>query len=209
MIGFVALHPELPGGRKPRRAAADDGDLHARGRRRLRDGRLKAGPAEERRIDRREVGLLAGAVLHAEVGAQVAADRRRKGGVLEGEVHGFLHLSLADQLPPLLDGDPRRAVGLAGRKVFRVLPEGDEAAQIARRDQLDGAPVLVGEIPDQPAFPEFLIPDLRAETADFPSGRARFFVGLSGDEELPGAAVLRQRRTEIGPGDRLQERLHV
>ena len=134
---FMALHPELPGDREPRRAAADDGDLHAGGRRRRRDGRLQAGPAEERRIDRRKIGLLAGAVLHAEVGAQVAADRCRKGGVLEGKVHGFLHLPLADQLPPLLDGDPRRAVGLAGRKVFRVFPQGDEAAQIARRDHLD------------------------------------------------------------------------
>ena len=73
---------------------------------------------------------LAGAVLHAEIGAQVAADRGRKGGVRERQIHGFLHLSLADQLPPLPDGDPRRTVGLTGRKVFFVFPEGDESAQI-------------------------------------------------------------------------------
>jgi hypothetical protein len=67
---------------------------------------------------------------------------------------------------------------------------------------------LVGQIPDQSAFPEFLIPDLRAVTADVPAGGGRLFVGLPGNEGLPGAAILRDRDEEVATPDRVQKGSH-
>ena len=200
----MALHPELPGDRQSRRPAADDGDFPAGGRPRRRDDRLEAGPAEERHIDRWKVGLLTGAALHAEIGTQVAADRGRKGGILKRQIHGFLHLSVADQFPPLLDGDPRRAMGLTRGEVFFVLPQRDKAAHYARRDHRYGALLLNGQIAEHPAHPQFPVPDLLVKTADVPVRRTGLFMGFSGNQELPGAAVRRQIGKENRPAYRLQ-----
>ena len=205
----MALHPELPGDRQSRRPAADDGNFPTGGRRRRRDDRLEAGPAEKRHIDRWKIGLLTGATLHAEIGAEVAADGGREGGVRKRQIHGLLHLSITDQLPPPLNGDSRRAMGLARGEVFFIFPKRDKATQPARCNHRYATALLNRQIANHAACSQFPVPDLLVKTVDVPARRTGLFMGLSGCKNLPRAAVRHQLGKQNRPADRIQIFNHV
>ncbi len=150
--GLMPLQVKLPGDREARRSRADDSDLVARGLSRLGRFRLEARLAQDGDVHGFEAHDLARAVLHADIRAEVSADRDGERRVGQCDVDGLVDKPLADHLPALLHGDARGAVGLAGRQEFQVFPDGDVAPQNAVRDERDGAAVQIGQIADQPAL---------------------------------------------------------
>ena len=148
-------------------------------------------------------------MLHADVRAEVSADRYGKRRVGQGDVHGLVDEPLADHLPALLHGDAGGAAGLAGRQEFQVFPHGDVAPEDPGRDQRDRAAVEIRQIPDEPSLPEFLVPDEPTEIGHLADGLDALFGGLAGHEKLPGRAVRQQRFLELAAADRLEEFLQV
>ncbi len=112
-VGFVdgdgmAGEGELPGGGETARAAADDRDLLAAGRLGRRRSGFE-GEAAELLHRHRMVDEAAAAGIHAEVGADLAADRAGEGGVAQNQFQRLLDLPLTQQVDAILGRDVARA----------------------------------------------------------------------------------------------------
>ena len=184
--GLMPLQVKLPCDREARRSRAHDSDLVARGRCRLGRFRLEARLAQDGDVHWLHAHDLTRAVLHADIRAEVSADRDGEGRVGQRDVDGFVDKPLADHLPALLHGDARGAVCLAGREKLQVFPDGDVAPQNAVRDERDGAAVQIGQIADQPALAQFAVPHETAEVLHLADGPGALLAGLSRGEDLPG-----------------------
>ena len=152
---LMAEQAQLPGGREPAGPAADDRHPLAGARLRRRGGCVE-GEAAEFLHRHRVVEELTGAGVHAEIGADFAADRAGEGGVVQDQFEGFLDLPLAQQLDALLGRDCRGAGGLAGGAVLLVLPVRDLQPVVAAVDQAgDMIVVVLDDVAEDAAIDPF------------------------------------------------------
>ncbi|OPZ59941.1 MAG: hypothetical protein BWY87_00740 [Deltaproteobacteria bacterium ADurb.Bin510] len=197
---LVTLEPQLPGHAHAGRTAADDGDALAAGGSGLGRSRRKAGLAQHGNINGLQALVLTGAVGHAQVGAEIAADRRGQRGVAQDQVDGLLAEALAHQLPALLHRDAGRTGILAGRQILLIRPGRHEAPHLAADDDLDLRTIQLGQVADHAALTEFGVPDLPVEGPDAATLLGELFVGLARHEQLPVGAVA-QGREQFGAPD--------
>ena len=86
---LMPLQPELPGNRKARWPTTDDGNFLSRRGSRPGRFRLQTGLAKQGNIRRFKISSHTCAMFHAEIGAEVTANSRRKWGVGKRQIHSF------------------------------------------------------------------------------------------------------------------------
>ena len=110
------------------------------------------GEAAELLHRHRVVDEAPGAGVHAEVGADLAADAGREGGIVEDQLQRLLNLPLAQQVDAVLGGDRRRAGRLARCAVALILPVGNLQPVLAGVDQPgDPGVVVLDDVAEDPA----------------------------------------------------------
>ena len=190
---LMPLQAQLPGNGNTGRACADDGNSLSGQRRQLRKLSLDAGLPELRYIHGEHPRALPGAALHAEVGAKIAADCSRKGGVSECEVHGFVHAAFAYQPPPLVYGNSGRTAHFAWSGELLVFPDRNPTAQEARGYQRDLAPVEIDQVADKPATSEFRVPNIGVKGRHRTPWPGKFFLRAASLDQLPFLTVGQMR----------------
>ena len=161
----MSLQPELPRCRQTAGPAADNSDLTACLLLALRRRHFQGQAAHLHNVQGR-VDPVAGAVLHAEVRADLAADRARERAVLQHQGDGLVHPALPDHGGPLVRRDARRAGIGAGRQIPVVLPQGLEPPFYARGDVGQYGAVVLDVGAEHAALAHLFFPDLGPEVGE-------------------------------------------
>ena len=161
-MGLNPSQGKLPGSIHAGRATADNGNLFAGAGCTFRCRRILDRPAHHGHIYTL-VNRLAGTALHAEVGADVPADRTWQGCMVQNQFICLIQFAVPDQAEPVNGRNMDRAVECTGRGSFVVGPVRYAPSEVSGLDQADGAAVQPGRQVAQGIAAKGLIPYLGAE----------------------------------------------
>ncbi len=125
---FMAFHPQLPRHGEPRRATADNGYLFTGSGKRLGFFRFQRCFSQHGHIHGWQVDRFSGTILHAQIRAEITANRRRKRRIFQREIDCLLHFSFPDEFPSFLNGNACGAMRLTGRQIFFIGPNRNKTA---------------------------------------------------------------------------------